>query len=76
ALRLAEPSTKAFFDNVSSAIGKIVHWIINVAPFGIMGLVYTTVASNGLRIFHEYGAVITLLVCTIAVTALVVNPLL
>lgn len=76
ALRLAEPSTKAFFDNVSSAIGKIVHWIINVAPFGIMGLVYTTVASNGLRIFHEYGAVITLLVCTMAVTALVVNPLL
>ena len=76
ALRLAEPSTKAFFDNVSSAIGKIVHWIINAAPFGIMGLVYTTVASNGLRIFSEYGSVIALLVCTMAVVALIVNPIL
>lgn len=74
ALRLAEPSTKAFFDNVSSAIGKIVHWIINAAPFGIMGLVYTTVASNGLRIFSEYGSVIALLVGTMAVVALIVNP--
>lgn len=76
ALRIAEPSTKAFFDNVSSAIGKIVHWIINAAPFGIMGLVYTTVDNNGLRIFSEYGAVIALLVCAMAVTALIVNPIL
>ena len=76
ALRLAEPSTKAFFDNVSSAIGKIVHWIINAAPFGIMGLVYTTVASNGLRIFSEYGFVIALLVGTMAVVALILNPIL
>ena len=76
ALRLAEPSTKAFFDNVSSAIGKIVHWIINAAPFGIMGLVYTTVASNGLRIFSEYGFVIALLVGTMTVVALILNPIL
>ncbi|WP_391496372.1 serine/threonine transporter SstT [Gardnerella swidsinskii] len=76
ALRLAEPSTKAFFDNVSSAIGKIVHWIINAAPFGIMGLVYTTVASNGLRIFSEYGFVIALLLGTMAVVALILNPIL
>lgn len=76
ALRLADPSTKTFFDNVSSAIGKIVHWIINAAPFGIMGLVYTTVASNGLRIFSEYGSVIALLVCTMAVVALILNPIL
>ena len=37
---------------------QIVRWIINLAPFGIMGLVYTNVSGNGLAIFTQYLSLI------------------
>ena len=48
-------STKLFLANTADAVSQIVRWIINLAPFGIMGLVYTNVSSNGLSIFTQYG---------------------
>ena len=50
-------------------------WVINLAPFGIMGLVFTNVASNGLSIFTQYGRLLLLLVGTMLLMALVINPL-
>ena len=48
-------STKVFLANTADAVSQIVRWIINLAPFGIMGLVYTNVVNNGLSIFTQYG---------------------
>ena len=53
----------------------IVRWIIACAPFGVMGLVYTTLSDNGPEIFFEYGRLILVLVGCMLVIALVANPL-
>lgn len=74
ALRAAKQTTKDVFANVAQAVGTVVRWIIAFAPFGIMGLVYTSVSTNGLNIFVEYGELILLLVGLMFFIALVVNP--
>ncbi|MEI3377451.1 MAG: serine/threonine transporter SstT [Coriobacteriales bacterium] len=75
ALRAAKQSTKNVFENVSEAITRVVRWIINLAPFGILGLVYTAVSTSGLEIFTSYGAIILLLVGCMLFIAFVVNPI-
>jgi len=66
---------KAGMKSISEAITKIVRGIISLAPFGIMGIVFETVSTNGLSIFTSYGKLILLLVGTMLFTALIVNPL-
>ena len=53
---IGSESTKTFMANTADAVSQIVRWIINLAPFGIMGLVYTNVSGNGLAIFTQYGS--------------------
>ena len=53
--KIGAESTKVFLSNTADAVSQIVRWIINLAPFGIMGLVYSNVSSNGLSIFTQYG---------------------
>lgn len=67
-------STKLFMANTADAVSKIVRWIINLAPFGILGLVFTNVSGNGLAIFTQYGKLLALLVGTMLIMALVINP--
>ena len=53
----------------------VVRWIISLAPFGIMGLVYTSVSTNGLEIFTEYGQLLLVLLCRHgSCVAFVTNP--
>ena len=73
--KLGADSTKVFLSSVSDAVSTIVRWIINLAPFGIMGLVFTNVVSNGLAIFTQYGKLLLLLVGTMLFMALVINPI-
>ena len=73
--RLGSDSTKVFLANTADAVSCIVRWVINLAPFGIMGLVYTNVSGNGLSIFTQYGRLLLLLVGTMLFMALIVNPL-
>ncbi len=70
---LGSDTTKTFMIDTSEAISKIVRWIINLAPFGIMGLVYTTVSDNGLEIFTTYGKLLALLVGCMLFESLIVN---
>lgn len=70
----ASDSTKKFMNDVAEAVSKIVRWVINLAPFGIMGLIYTTVSTSGLSIFTDYGKLLLLLVGTMLFMALVVSP--
>ena len=72
---LASHGTKQFLQDTAEAISTIVRWIINLAPFGILGLVFTNVVSNGLAIFTQYGQLLLLLVGTMLTMALIVNPL-
>lgn len=53
----------------------VVRWIIQCAPFGILGLVFTTVSENGLDIFTTYGQLLLLLIGCMLFNALVLNPL-
>ena len=76
ALRKASDGTKQVFANVADAIGTVVRWIINCAPFGILGLVYSAVSTSGLNIFVEYGQLILVLVGCMLFIALVANPIL
>ncbi len=73
--KLGADSTKVFLSNTADAVSTIVRWIINLAPFGIMGLVFTNVVSNGLAIFTQYGKLLLLLVGTMLFMALVINPI-
>ena len=54
---------------------KIVEWIINLAPFGILGLVFKTISDKGIGSLANYGILLALLVTTMFFVALVVNPL-
>ncbi len=67
-------STKKLISDVQNAVSNIVASIINLAPFGIMGLVYTSVSTSGLSIFTTYGKLVLLLVSCMLVSALVINP--
>ena len=60
--------------DTADAVSQVVRWIINLAPFGIMGLVYTNVAGNGLAIFTQYGKLLALLVGTMLFMAFIVSP--
>jgi len=75
ALKHASDSTKTMLGNFADAVSQAVRWVISFAPFGIMGLVYATVSTNGLEIFKDYGMLLALLVGCMAVIAFVVNPL-
>lgn len=76
ALRHASSSTKLMIENFSDAISKIVRWIINLAPFGVMGLVFNTISEQGIKSLLSYGNLILLLVGTMLLDAFIVNPIL
>ncbi|MCR4924139.1 MAG: serine/threonine transporter SstT [Lachnospiraceae bacterium] len=72
--KVASDTTKQLIKDASSTISRIVALIISMAPFGIMGLVYDTVSESGMKVFLEYGKLLLVLVVTILIVALVVNP--
>ena len=72
---LGSPNTKTMISESSSAVAKVVAWIIQIAPFGIMGLVFSAVSENGLSIFAQYGKLIAILVGCMFFMALIINPL-
>ena len=72
---IANESSKAFLANVADGVSQVIRWVINFAPFGIMGLVFTSVSENGLAAFTEYGSLLLLLVGTMLLMVLVFGPL-
>ncbi len=71
----ASPSTIHVVSDIAEVITICVKWIIQLAPFGIMGLVFSAVSENGLEIFTTYGYLMLLLVGCMLVNALLFNPL-
>ena len=72
---IANESSKSFLANVADGVSQVSRWVINLAPFGIMGLVFTSVSENGLAAFTEYGSLLLLLVGTMLLMVLVFGPL-
>ena len=75
ALRKAGDGTKKAISEISDAISQIVRWVISCAPFGVMGLVFTSISQQGLESLLSYGRLILLLVGSMAFVAFVVNPI-
>ena len=73
--KMAGENTKKLLVDIADAVSLSVRWIINLAPFGIMGLVFTNVSTNGLSIFTDYGKLLILLVGCMLAVALIVDPL-
>lgn len=71
----ASAHTREALADLSDAVSQAVRWIINLAPFGILGLVYSSVSTNGLSIFTDYGRLLLLLVGCMLAVALVVDPI-
>lgn len=74
AMRTASQHTKELLNTLAEVTSQIVRWIINLAPFGILGLVFNTISENGIGVLVDYGVLILVLVGTMAFVALVVNP--
>lgn len=72
---IASDHTKEALSEFSNAVTQAVRWIISLAPFGIMGLVFSSVSTNGLGIFSDYGKLLLLLVGCMLAVALIVDPL-
>lgn len=75
ALRKSSDKTKALLGDISEAVTQAVRWVISFAPFGIMGLMYTSISTSGMSIFADYGKLLALLLGCMVFVALVVNPL-
>lgn len=75
AMRAASNHTKDLLNTLAEVTSQIVRWIINLAPFGILGLVFNTISENGVGVLADYGVLILVLVGTMAFVALVVNPI-
>lgn len=71
----ASAETKKVLSDVAEMVTKAVRWVINLAPFGIMGLVFVSVSENGLSIFTDYGRLLLVLVGCMLAVALIVDPL-
>ena len=75
ALKLvASGQTISSLHHWAEAVSKVVGWIIQCAPFGILGLVYASVSTSGLEIFTTYGKLLLLLVGCMVLVSLVLNP--
>ncbi|MBE6913560.1 MAG: serine/threonine transporter SstT [Ruminococcaceae bacterium] len=74
--KLASDKTKEVLNDISAAVSAAVGWVIQLAPFGIMGLVFSSISEYGLEIFTDYGKLLVILVGCMLLVALVVDPLL
>ncbi|VSH84219.1 Na+/serine symporter [Streptococcus pneumoniae] len=68
-------NSKELLKTIADVTSKIVEWIINLAPFGILGLVFKTISDKGVGSLANYGILLVLLVTTMLFVAPVVNPL-
>lgn len=75
ALRNASDTTIGVIGNISEAFSTAIKWVINFAPFGILGLVFTTVSETGVESLLDYGHIIVVLVACMLVSAFVINPI-
>lgn len=75
ALKKASDNTRLVMKDISDAISSCVRFVISLAPFGILGIIFDTVARQGLGIFTTYGQLILVLVGCMLTVSLIINPI-
>lgn len=75
ALKGANDQTKNLLTQASDAVSQVVKWVIQLAPFGILGLVFESITVSGLASLLDYGKLLLVLVGCMLFIALIVNPL-
>ncbi len=74
-LRQGAESTKVLLHDVSHAVTRIVQIVIRLAPIGIFGLVAGNLAAEGLDELAKYAQLLAVLLSSMLIMALVINPL-
>lgn len=74
-LKNAKDSTKEIIVDISEIILQVVKGVIEFAPIGIMGLIFSSISENGAKELLVYGNLIVLLLACMLFVALVLNPL-
>ncbi len=72
---IAKPTTIDVISDLADTVSKVVYWIIQCAPFGILGLIFQAVSENGLSIFTGYGKLLAVLIGCMLTVSLIINPL-
>ena len=75
-LRHSADTTKKTFTDIAEVITGIVRIVIRLAPLGIFGLVAGNLAESGLDALLGYGQILFVLLGSMLIMALVINPLL
>ncbi|SFB92507.1 serine/threonine transporter SstT [Pseudoalteromonas denitrificans] len=75
ALKRANDSTKVIVHDLADAVSSIVKIVIKFAPLGIFGLVANTIATTGFSALAEFSHLVFVLVASMLIIALIVNPL-
>ena len=74
-LHHASESTRTLLADLADAVTHIVRIVIRLAPIGIFGLVAGNLAESGLSVLGDYARILTVLLGSMLIMALLVNPL-
>ena len=74
-LHHAAETTRQALADLADAVTHIVRIVIRLAPIGIFGLVAGNLASSGLSVLGGYARILTVLLGSMLIMALVINPL-
>lgn len=74
-LHHAADSTRRVLADTADAVTHIVRLVIRLAPVGIFGLVAGNLAASGLSVLGGYARILSVLLGSMLIMALLVNPL-
>ena len=74
-LHYAADTTRQVLADLADAITHIVRIVIRLAPIGIFGLVAGSIAESGLSALGGYARILTVLLGSMLIMALLINPL-
>ncbi|MDH3336577.1 MAG: serine/threonine transporter SstT [Gammaproteobacteria bacterium] len=74
-LHHAAETTRRMLADTADAVTHIVRIVIRLAPIGIFGLVAGNLASSGLSVLGGYARILSVLLGSMLIMALVINPL-
>ena len=74
-LHRAAETTRQVLADLADAVTHIVRIVIRLAPIGIFGLVAGNLAESGLEALGGYARILTVLLASMLIMALLINPL-
>ncbi len=74
-LHHAADTTRRMLADLADAVTHIVRIVIRLAPIGIFGLVAGNLAESGLAALGGYARILTVLLASMLIMALLINPL-